>query len=230
MKKLIAVAAALVVTSAAAFALDITAGARGNFNIGAGTSIDEDFISFPGVENQGGNMGAGFAVYANLGLMDLGIGTLGVQPEFGMNFNNGYNVKEGDSSVNLHDMTIDIPVLVTFTAPIMDSLSIGGGIGPYLSIPFGLDMDMKSGSLEYTYSEIAGIDIKAKMNFGLAFDVNAAYNLGPGSIVFDVRYMLDLTPTKIQAKPKDYDIDWSDPEEVLTRRMLTLGVGYQIKF
>ena len=228
MKKLIAVAAALVVSSAAVFALDITAGARGNFNMGVGTTLDDSMDSlFSGWDNKGGNMGAGFAVYANFGLLDLGVGTLGVQPEFGMNFNNGYNAKEGDASINLRDTTIDIPVLVTFTTPIMDSLSIGGGIGPYLSIPFGLDMIMKSSGYEISFAESYNVEFKAKMNFGLAFDVNAAYSLGPGSIVFDVRYMMDLTPTKVSTVSGGYE---SDPEEMLTRRMLTLGVGYQMKF
>lgn len=223
MKKLIAVAAALVVTSAAAFALDITVGARGNFNMGIGTSVKNDDDG-----DFDGNMGAGFGIYANFGLLELGGGSLGVQPEVGMNFNNGANYSESGYSTSLEDITVDIPVLVTFTYPVMDALTIGGGIGPYLSIPFGLDVVNKTPLGTSKMSE--SLDIKGSLNFGLAFDVNAAYKLGPGSIVFDARYMMDLTPTKIQYKPKDYDIDWSDSQEILTRRLLTLGVGYQIKF
>jgi len=224
MKKLIAVAAALVVSSAAVFALDITVGARGNFNMGVGTTLEDA----PSSLDYDGNMGAGFGIYGNFGLLELGGGSLGVQPEVNMNFNNGANYSASGVSMSFENITVDIPVLVTFTYPVMDALSIGGGIGPYLSIPFAFDEVYEYGGTKMKWSE--SYDIKGSMNFGLAFDVNAAYKLGPGSIVFDARYMMDLTPTKVQNKPKDYDIDWSDPEEVLTRRMLTLGVGYQIKF
>ena len=223
MKKIIAVTAALMMASLSAFALDITVGARGNFNIGAGTTVKNDDDG-----DYDGNIGGGFGVYGNFGLVELGGGSLGVQPEVNMNFNNGATYKNGSSSITLTDMTLDIPVLVTFTYPVMDALSIGGGIGPYLSIPFGCDMIRKIGGNTSKSSE--DFEIKAGLNFGLAFDVNGAYKVGPGSIVLDVRYMLDLTPTKITMKHKEYDFTFMDNEELLTRRLLAIGVGYQIKF
>ena len=247
MKKIIAVAAALAVSSLSAFALDITVGARGNFNMGLGTSpegVMKDLVEYQkenfesvGTFKEGGNLGGGFGVYANFGLVELGGGSLGVQPELNMNFNNGYNFKgeaselglETKMGYDLYDTTLDIPVLVTFTYPVLDALSIGGGIGPYLSIPFGADGKMTDyyayGGTVYTDDESKLSDddkITADMNFGLAFDVNGAYKVGPGSIVLDVRYMLDFTPTK-------YNID-DESEKVFTRRMLTIGAGYQIKF
>ena len=246
MKKIIAVMAALAVSSLSAFALDITAGARGNFNMGLGTSLEGDTKS--GMESyrasvkaagadwkDGGNLGGGFAVYANIGLLELGGGSLGVQPEVGMNFNNGWNYKlkmtsYADDEVTMKDNTIDIPVLVTYTFPVMDALSIGGGIGPYLSIPMGVDMIMKDNMSGDVDRQSDDTDLKASMNFGLAFDVNGAYKVGPGSIVLDVRYMLDLTPTKVTSKDKDTGITYADNQELVTRRALTIGLGYQIKF
>ena len=245
MKRFIAVAAALVVSSISVFALDITAGARGNFNIGAGTSlegkmktsIDHMKDTLPSFINtkEGGNMGGGFAVYANIGLLELGGGSLGVQPEVGMNFNNGWNMRAWyedsvDEEMIVEDTTVDIPVLVTFTYPIFDSFYIGGGVGPYLSIPFGVDQIAKDNISGDTNKQSTDYDIKASMNFGLAFDVNAGYKVSPGSIVLDVRYMMDLTPTKITSKRKSTGTTSFDNEEMVTRRLLTLGVGYQIKF
>ena len=72
MKKIIAVAAALAVSSLSAFALDITVGARGNFNMGLGTSpegVMKDLVEYQkenfesvGTFKEGGNLGGGFGV------------------------------------------------------------------------------------------------------------------------------------------------------------------------
>lgn len=245
MKKIIAVMAALAVSSLSAFALDITVGARGNFNWGLGTTAEDadDDAEY------NGNLGGGFGVYANFGLMELAGGSLGIQPEINMNFNNGMNFKEEESESfggftttektesTVFDTTIDIPVFVTFSYPIMDALSIGGGLGCYLSIPFGIDTTYSYETSMTGYPTMSdsgkgsdSMEFKAKMNFGLAFDVNGAYKVGPGSIVLDIRYMLDLTPTSVSRKYKSGSGDWSDYNDVLTRRMLTIGAGYQIKF
>jgi len=240
MKKIIAVAAALAFGAVSAFALDITVGARGNFNMGLGTTLTKDgetylvdyqkaYFEMSGLSvdswKEAGNLGGGFGVYANFGLMELGGGSLGVQPEIGMNFNNGWNVKSklsyGPVSTDYEEtvsfISLDIPVLVTYTYPVLDALSVGGGAGVYLSFPMKPTMSMKLDGEEMGDSDD---DSTCKMNFGLAFDVNAGYKVGPGSIVLDVRYMLDLTPLT------DSDGD----EGILTRRMLTIGAGYQIKF
>ena len=92
----------MVVTSAAAFALDITAGARGNFNIGAGTTLEDA----PSSLDYDGNMGAGFGIYGNFGLLELGGGSLGVQPEVNMNFNNGINYSTYGTSISFEDIRL----------------------------------------------------------------------------------------------------------------------------
>lgn len=236
MKKIIAVTAALMMASLSAFALDITVGARGNFNIGLGSTMYDDVADGVKVNP---NLGGGFGVYGNFGLMELAGGSLGVQPEINMNFNNGLNTERkqtySETTTKYTDITVDIPVLVTFTYPVLDALSIGGGFGPYISIPFGLDTFYKQkytyGGSSTTYEGTSSDDyeMKANLNFGLAFAVNGAYKVGPGSIALDIRYMLDLTPTKVASKPKSGG-SWSDPDELLYRRMLAIGVGYQIKF
>ena len=228
MKKLIAMAAALAVTSLSAFAVDITVGARGNFNMGIGTDIIFQPDTFNSFEKHGGNLGGGFAVFANFGRTEIGKGSLGIQPEFGMNFNNGYTSEEDPVKMNLYSTTIDLPVLVTFNYPVMEAFSIGCGLGPYLSIPSGFDFLVQFDEDSSTKT-FENMDVKARLNFGFAFDVNAAYKLGPGSLVFDVRYMLDLEPTSIDSK--DPDASWHDrSNDMFTRRMFVLGLGYQMKF
>ena len=235
MKKIIAVLAAMAVTSISAFALDITVGARGNYDMFIGTAasggtreyLDNDIKPFVSSYNEGPNLvGGGFAVYGNFGFLDLGGGTLGAQVEAGMNFNNGFTVEMDGKKDNRSTMTIDIPVLVTYTYPIMDTLSIGGGVGPYISIPLGYDEVVKED--DYKASDWA--DIKTRLNFGLAFDVNGAYKVGPGSIVLDLRYILDFAPTKIDGTDKTSGAKVWDGEETFVRRGLLIGLGYQIKF
>ena len=245
MKKIIATAAAIAVSAISAFAFDVTLGARGNVNFGLGTTPTADldysrnFVKAAnGTWNEGRNIGGGFGVYVNFGLVDLGPGSLGLQPEFDMNFNNGYNYAAKmtysgtfmEGSCTIIDNTIDIPLLVTYKADIGSIFTLGGGVGPYLSIPVGLDQVSvdKTGSPTTTkYSD--RYDSKADLNFGMAFDVNAGWKLGPGSIVLDCRYMLDFTPTKISQKLKSAST-WSNPTEWFTRRGLSVGVGYQYKF
>ena len=247
MKKIIATAAAIAVSAISAFAFDVTLGARGNVNFGLGTTLSRSWDSARnavkaanGTWNEGGNIGGGFGVYVNFGLVDLGPGSLGLQPEFDMNFNNGYNYAAKctysgtpvDVSATFIDNTIDIPLLVTYKADIGSIFTLGGGVGPYLSIPVGFEEIevYKIGSSSPTTTKYSDrYDFKADLNFGMAFDVNAGWKLGPGSIVLDCRYMLDFTPTKISSKPKSGST-WSDPSEMCTRRGLSVGVGYQYKF
>ena len=238
MKKIIAVLAAMAVTSISAFALDITVGARGNYDMFIGTTLEGGTAEYvAGQETtarlagqswkEGPNMvGYGFAVYGNFGFLNLGAGTLGAQVEAGMNFNNGYTVEFGDKADNRSDMTIDIPVLVTFTFPVSDAFSIGAGVGPYLSIPLGYDEVVKADN----YKASSWANIKANMNFGLAFDANGAFKAGPGSIVLDLRYLMDFGPTKLNGTDKTTGVRvWND-EETFTRRGLLIGLGYQITF
>lgn len=248
MKKIIATAAAIAVSAISAFAFDVTLGARGNVNFGLGTTLSETISrsmdsmrnaakATNGTWNEGGNIGGGFGVYVNFGLVDLGPGSLGLQPEFDMNFNNGYNYAAKltysgtpvDGSSTIIDNTIDIPLLVTYKADIGSIFTLGGGVGPYLSIPVGLDVVTVNKTVSTTYKSSDTSDMKAALNFGMAFDVNAGWKLGPGSIVLDCRYMLDFTPTKISQKLKSAST-WSDPTEWFTRRGLSVGVGYQYKF
>ena len=145
-----------------------------------------------------------------------------------MNFNNGYTSEEDSVKMNLYSTTIDLPVLVTFNYPVMEAFSIGCGLGPYLSIPSGFDFLVQFDE-DTSTKTFENMDVKARLNFGFAFDVNAAYKLGPGSLVFDVRYMLDLEPTSIDSK--DPDASWHDrSNDMFTRRMFVLGLGYQMKF
>lgn len=242
MKKIIALVCAAVV-GVSAFALDVTAGARGTFAWGLGTTLPaedaeqmktlkEATTSAGGTWSEGGNLGGGFGVYANLGLVNLGNLTLGLQPEFNMLFNNGYTVDYAlggtSQTVVYTDNSIDIPVLVTLSLPVTNTFAMRFGVGPYLSIPLGLDLITTSGGTETRATDTTGVTIESSLNFGLAFDVNFTNKLGIGSLVANVRYMLDFTPTKATIKYNGTVV--SDNEDLLTRRALTVGIGYEIKF
>lgn len=243
MKKIIAAVAVLAISSLTAFALDITVGARGNLNLGFGTCLVEDYkesaqtlkdmASGGGTWDEGGNTGGGFGLYANFGLLELGGGSLGIQPEIIMNFNNGYNymIQIGTTKLerSFYKTTIDIPLLVTFTYPVMDTFSVGGGIGPYFSIPVMIDSQRKITSSPTT-KESDDYTMKSGMNFGLAFDVNGAYKVGPGDIVLDLRYMLDFNPTTVTRIDKSTGITVEDNDNLFKRGIFTIGLGYQIKF
>ena len=240
MKKIIALVCAAVV-GVSAFALDVTAGARGTFAWGLGTTLPaedaeqmktlkEAITSAGGTWSEGGNLGGGFGVYANLGLINLGSLTLGLQPEFSMIFNNGYTVDYAfggtSEKVVYTDNSIDIPVLVTLSLPVTNTFGMRFGVGPYLSIPLGPDLIGTSGGTETKMTDI--YTIESSLNFGLAFDVNFTNKLGIGSLVANVRYMMDFTPTKATVKYNGTVM--SDNEDLLTRRALTVGIGYEIKF
>ena len=219
-KKIAVAALSIAVGATSAGALDLSLGLRGNFNMGLGTSFEQD-TSGESLTKEGGNFGGGASIFANFGLVDLGPGTLGVQPEVMLNFNNGYHFSFSsiDASMTCSDNTIDIPLLITYSLPIGESFKLGLGVGPYLSIPLGLKAKVES-ELTYMQGELEsdGTDI----NFGLGFDLNAGYKVGPGSIVIDVRYLLDLTKTQF----KGY---YGTTADIFTRRALLLGLGYELK-
>ena len=244
MKKLIAIACAALV-GMSAFAFEVSAGARGTFVWDLGTTLEgnqatqmkaykDNITAAGGTWNEGGNIGAGFGVWANLGLFDLGSLTLGVQPEFTMSFNQGYNVSmsQGSNSftVTYTGTTIDIPVLVTLDVPLNETCALTFGVGPYLSIPMGFDSIMAANGTETKGSDT--VTFEAGLNFGLAADAAFGYKLGIGKLVANVRYMLDFSPTKVTAKDKTSGatVPGYDNAEMLTRRALQVGIGYQITF
>ncbi len=241
MKKLITMFAAGLVTVSMMAALDVTTGVRGTFGIAAGTDFagetkdsvesEEELMSYLGVDSSRiPNLGGGFGVYCNLGFIQLGAGTLGVQPEFDMFFNNGLTEKfTQDSywtSATFSTNSIDIPVLVTYTIPAGKVADFGFGAGPYISIPISLNETAEdSDGTDYPYDDYTYF--ADGVNFGALFDVNCGFKAGPGNIVLDIRYLFDFTNTKGHI---EYNGSTSDTEDLFIRRTIIIGAGYEIKF
>ncbi|MBD5406641.1 MAG: PorT family protein [Treponema sp.] len=240
MKKLVTLVAALALAGAA-FALDFSVGARGNFNMGLGTTFEKDVqkslkdakdagedISFPLV------VGGGFGVYGHIGFLDFGNNlTLGATLEFGLNFNNGKSYKsfeyfghnyseEVKRTVYAH--SIDIPLMITLKVPVAETVKLDFGLGPNFSIPFGAGtaMDDEKYLLKDYYDKVS-----YNLNIGLIFDADVGFKVGPGYVLVDLRYLLDFTPTT--AKPKNNGVS-AEKSEMFYRRSLNLGVGYEFNF
>ena len=251
MKKLIGIVAALTV-AASAFAVDFSLGFRGNVNFGLGSSIadadtkkaTEDALSvakaFGYDTYNGGGVYFGGGLYGNIGLVDSAV-KFGIQPELLLNMN-GYLVHTsgtflGESvstKTESGTLTLDIPVIFALDLPLGDSFSLGFGLGPQLSIPllYGSNTELNG---EYVTDNL-DYDVK-NANFGLAFDVNAKLRPGEAkkaALVFDLRYNLDFTPTKVDVIYKDKS---SGSETTITtdfetfyRRSLNVGLGVEVKF
>ena len=245
MKKIVAILS-FVFISTYIFAVDISVGARGNFNMGLGTDLTgnikelRDSMEEPPyrtLEEKRGLFGYGAGVYTQINLYDFQNVKFGIQPEIDINFNNGYYFYQKYESPYLKNYgkwtlstnTIDIPVLATADYQLPKGFSVGLGIGPQISIPF-------SPKYEYLISNNGGpetdsgydVTVDSSVNFGFAFDLNTKWNFGkvfdtvPLTAVIDFRYNLDLTATKI-----DMDAYTGAETEVFYRRGLNIGLGIE---
>lgn len=234
MKRLVTLVVALAFAGAA-FALDFSVGARGNFNMGLGSQFGVDTrnvvddlkdagidVSHPLV------VGGGFGVYGHIGFLDFGNNlTLGATLEFGLNFNNGksFKVKDvDDSKVTYYAHSIDIPLMITLKVPVAETVKLDFGLGPNFSIPFGAGS--ASGDEKYPFKDSFD-EVKYDLNIGLVFDADVGFKVGPGYVLVDLRYLLDFTP--ITARAKNYGSP-ANTSELFYRFGLNIGVGYEFNF
>jgi hypothetical protein len=59
------------------------------------------------------------------------------------------------------------------------------------------------------------------VGIGVLGGVSAGYNLGPGFILFDVRYLFELTEMGVK-------FDGQDPKKLYRRHGLAFGIGYEL--
>ena len=95
----------------------------------------------------------------------------------------------------------------------------GGGIGPYVSFQMG-KMKVRNEYKDF-WDDTLNYSSKGA-TFGVAFDLKTGVKAGSGYFVFDVRYLLNFNPTKAEYAKETSDI--------FTRRALTFGIGYEVKF
>ncbi|MDR2471771.1 MAG: outer membrane beta-barrel protein [Treponema sp.] len=143
---------------------------------------------------------------------------LSLQPELNVMINQGQKLSSVFGSGDVVYTSLDIPVLVKFTiwepAVAGKPLSLGLHAGPLLSIPLGGIKTKISG-----YSSEIDTD---GITFGITTGTYAAYPLGPGRIVADLRFLFDFNAVK--AKSSGVSVDY------FTRRGLIFTAGYEISF
>ncbi len=216
MKKILAVVMAFAVSAVSAFAVDAALGVRGDVSMNLGSTVADDY-------KMDGNSsqlvwGGGFSLYGVIDFYSTDQFAVGVQPELGIQFNNGVKQKKNGMTLTITNNTFEIPVFLTMKYNVTPNVYFGGGIGPYVSFQMG---KLKA---KYEYSNTSTTtDCSSKgAAFGLAFDFKSGVKAGSGYFVFDVRYLLNFNPTKVEISDKSYD--------VFTRRALTFGIGYEVKF
>lgn len=233
MKKIILAAVLFAVTATMATALDITVGAKGTLAINAGTKF-EGFLdggaslmklSYPSFKEKT-NVGGGGEIFARVNFLELPVGKLGAQAGLGIIANNGrgFSISEsGFSGKSRASYTsLDIPLMVTYEIPVW-LLKIIPMAGLNFSIPVGKAKvkyfdDMKT----YIGEDSQEFDIKSRFIPGLVFGAGATFDLGPGAILFDARYLIDFGKFKV----KNGGIE----AEALSRKSLDFSLGYQISF
>lgn len=243
MKKLTLVAIISLIAVVGVSAVDYYVGMRGNFNISAGSKegpLFTDDGQDDYIDKVHPLVGGGFGIYANFGLVPLGnVGKFGLQPELNFNFHNGikidYDIAGQSATQKAFDHTFDIALLAMFKFDCTKKVQFNVGVGPYLGIPMYGEMETESSKKGYTVTKTYKVNGKEDdgvtvsfdgIQFGLAFDAGVGFKVGPGNIVVDLRYMLDLMKTDIEIKTSD----GTDTKGAMTRRSLNIGVGYEFKF
>jgi hypothetical protein len=162
------------------------------------------------------------AVYGNYEIFPR----FSVQAELGLMINNGVKLSTsvpgiGSFGMKGSFMSLDIPVLARYDF-LESPVSLGVLGGPYLSVPIGkLKTEITDSTGYFGGNSSEDFDIDG-IRFGITAGVAAGYKLGPGSIVADLRFLMDLAPVKIK--------DSGTTEKVFTRRGVNLTVGYEISF
>ena len=117
--------------------------------------------------------------------------------------------------------TMDIPILLRYS--FRDKPLLGVEAGPYLSIPLGkFKNDLEPGS---GYNN----KISVKLGFGMAFGVFAGFQVGPGRITGNIRYIFNFIPVNAGFLDYGYPTDLTNAD-VFSRRGVMMMLGYEYSF
>lgn len=225
MKKIVVFAAIFVaVTSLATAEIGLAVGAKGVAGFPAGTTLESKLGSG---EKMVPTVNGGGAVFIRYELpLALPLDSkLGVQVDVGFNANNGvaieYEIPILGKFKEINSFnTVDIPLLVTYRLPVLGLLDVRVGVGPNFGIVLG--KVKRDEYLNGTKQATGEDDVASKLLIGLLADVGVGFNLGPGALLVDVRFLNDFT--KLATGDKN------NKSDVLTRRNLSLSVGYEMRF
>lgn len=232
MKKILALVAAMIfVASVATAEIGLAVGAKGVLGFPVGTRRESSFDdNMKGMLNVSGGvdikrmamLNGGGALFVRYEL-PWGLpfnNKIGFQLETAFNANNGISKtyqsygKQMDVHTSFH--TIDIPLLVTYRFPV-GIVDFRVGVGPNLGIAVG------DASYKFRYSGVSAEDkIKMEINnrllIGLAWELAFGFNVWHGAFVTNIRYLNDFT--KLEINKNDF----------LTRRNLSVSIGYEVRF
>lgn len=248
MKKLL-VAVVILCCVGKMFAIDATAGIKGNMSISGNTLADGGIKKMlnsdaTDVERSTAIIGGGFDVFFRCDFINININdklgfSFGVQPEVGMHIGWGANQK-GTAKVKLPGMpaqvpaqpmpydftfkynTLDIPLMLVAGLDI-SKFNINVAVGPNFGFILG-KAKMKTG----TTGRAPKLDGQAKvapflmgMQTGLGFAFNLTEHHG---FLLDARAIFDFMPLILKE-------DWGGPEGPVTKRVGALiSLGYAYKF
>lgn len=108
--------------------------------------------------------------------------------------------------------TLDLPLLFGYKIKAGDSFTIMPFAGPRLSFNIG-DIELEAMGMNMSY------EADNMVNFGITAGVSASLNVGPGSVVFDVRYNRDFTT-----------VEANDGGKLGIYQTIDISAGYMIRF
>lgn len=194
MKKVLALVAAVMLTSAAFAEKVVEVGLKGGVLLNAGTKSYYDDES----QDEGRKMSVGgdIGIFGHFGLVEIGSGALSLQPELFFSIANGLKYEVDMFGYSYKDTykfnTLDIAVLIGYDIP-LGKARLTPFLGPKLGFAVGKIKDVvETDGDKETYT-----DTKAKgVGFGLDFGVGFAVPLGHFVLGADVRYGIDFTKFK----------------------------------
>ena len=230
-KKLIVLAAVAAVTAGFA-AAEVSVGIRGGMGLMLGTSWSDKIteprkdIMEPSIIN---SLAAGAAVFAKIPIFN----GLGIQPEFGISYNEmrlraNKEYRELLQQASIKDYqewfaysALDIPILVSYDFKVGKKITLTPLAGPKLSIPIGkmkadASRTSSGGPLPAEY------ETGSPVLFSMVAGMDAAFGLRHGAIVTDLRYDIGISSLRIKTGSSESD--------VAVPRALFLSVGYQLTF
>lgn len=182
MKKVLALVAAAMLTSAAFAEKVVEVGLKGGLLLNAGTKM---YYGDEAVDGTKMTVGGDIGIFGHFGLAEIGSGALSLQPEIFFSIANGFKTTDF-IEVKYKQNALDIAVLLGYDIPV-GKARITPFLGPKLGFPIGktkTDPDF-------------GFDTKMKgVGFGLDFGAGFAIPLGHFVLGADVRYGIDFTKFK----------------------------------
>ena len=187
MKKVLALVAAAMLTTAAFAEKVVEVGLKGGLLLNAGTKMymGDTKVDAGTKMSVGGDIG----IFGHFGLAEIGSGALSLQPELFFSIANGLKMDMFLYDVILKQNTLDIAVLLGYDIP-LGKARLTPFLGPKLGFAIGKGKSVADGEKYENPEKTKGV------GFGLDFGVGFAVPLGHFVLGADVRYGIDFTKFK----------------------------------